>query len=78
MLGVFKKKNKKHGKKTEIHVLIDEGGIFQGCYVTPDLVEASVYLMDFVTDDPDEQDEVEKEYNKVQERAKKGELICIF
>ena len=61
----------------EIKVIIDEGGIFQGLYVTPGLEDCDVELIDFVTDDPEEFDDAQKRYDKVQERAKNGELVGI-
>ncbi len=61
----------------EIKVLIDEGGIFQGLYVSPELKDCEVELLDFVTDDPDELDDVEKRNEKAEERVKSGELVVI-
>ena len=61
----------------EIKVLIDEGGIFQGLYVSPELKDCEVELLDFVTDDPDEMEDVQERYEKTQERARNGELIVI-
>lgn len=61
----------------EIKVLIDEGGIFQGLYVSPELKDCEVELLDFVTDDPDEMEDVQERYEKTQERARNGELVVI-
>lgn len=61
----------------EIKVLIDEGGIFQGLYVSPELKGSKVELMDFVTDDEEEIADVAKRYDTAVERAKKGELVVI-
>lgn len=61
----------------EIKVLIDDGGIFQGLYVSPELSDCKVELLDFVTDDPDEIEDVEHRYQLCVDRAKKGELVCI-
>ena len=65
--------------KSEIKVLIDEGGIFQGVYVTPDIAVLcpEIELMDFVTDDPDELDAVASRYEKCKERALRRELSCL-
>ena len=62
----------------EIKVLIDEGGIFQGLYVSPGLKECKVELLDFVTDDQDEIEDVEKRYEDAKRRAKAGELVVIY
>ncbi len=62
----------------EIKVLIDESGIFQGLYVSPELNECKVELLDFVTDDPDEMEDVEKRYEDAKRRAKAGELVVIY
>ncbi len=61
----------------EIKVLIDKGGIFQGLYVSPKLKDCEVELLDFVTDDLDELDDVEERYEKAEERVKSGELVEI-
>ena len=61
----------------EIKVLIDEGGIFQGLYVSPELSDCHVELLDFVTDDSDEIEDVNRRYQRCLERAKRGELVCI-
>lgn len=61
----------------EIKVVIDEGGIFQGVYVSPELKDCEVELLDFVTEDEDEQEDVQKRYDECISRAMKGELICI-
>ena len=58
----------------EIKVIIDEGGIFQGLYVTPGLEDCEVELIDFVTDDPDEQEDAQRRYAECLERAQRGEL----
>jgi hypothetical protein len=62
----------------EIHVLIDEGGIFQGCYVTPDIADAKVDLIDFYVTDENDIDTANKKYETVKERAKNGELKNIY
>lgn len=62
----------------EIKVLIDEGGIFQGLYVSPELADCAVELLDFVTDDPEEIEETEKRYEDCVRRARSGELAVIF
>ncbi|MBO4847271.1 MAG: hypothetical protein J5525_13380 [Lachnospiraceae bacterium] len=62
----------------EIKVLIDEGGIFQGLYVSPELKDCKVELLDFVTDDPVEIDDVTKRYEATKERARRGELEVIY
>lgn len=62
----------------EIKVLIDRGGIFQGLYVSPELEDCKVELLDFVTDDAEEIDDVEKRYEDCVRRAKAGELKCIY
>ncbi len=62
----------------EIHVLIDEGGIFQGLYVSPEIADSDVELLDFCTDDSDEIDDVTKRYEDVKKRAKNGELSVIW
>jgi len=61
----------------EIKVLIDEGGIFQGLYVSPELSDCQVELLDFVTDDYEEIEDVNRRYDRCVERAKSGELVCI-
>ena len=62
----------------EIHVIIDEGGIFQGCYVSPELSNAEIELIDFVTDDEDEFAEAERRYDTCVQRALKGELKVVY
>ena len=62
----------------EIKILIDEGGIFQGLYVTPELADYDVELMDFCTDDPHELEDVERRYEDAKRRAKAGELKVIW
>ena len=62
----------------EIKVIIDEGGIFQGLYVTPGLEDCDVELIDFVTDDPEEQEDAQRRYNECLERAQRGELKNIW
>lgn len=64
--------------KREIKVVIDEGGIFQGLYVTPGLEDCEVELIDFVTDDPDEIEDTQKRYDECCERAQNGELKNIW
>ncbi len=49
----------------EIKVVIDEGGIFQGLYVTPGLEDCQVELIDFVTDDPDELEDTQRRYDEL-------------
>ena len=61
----------------EIKVIIDEGGIFQGLYVTPELKDCDVELIDFVTDDPEELADAQRRYDEVLERARIGELVGI-
>ena len=63
--------------KREIKVIIDEGGIFQGLYVTPGLEDCDVELIDFVTEDQDEIDDAQKRYDECLERELNGELINI-
>lgn len=58
----------------EIKVIIDEGGIFQGLYVTPGLEDCDVELIDFVTDDPDEQEDAQRRYDECLARVEHGEL----
>ena len=58
----------------EIKVIIDEGGIFQGLYVTPGLEDCDVELIDFVTDDPDEQEDTQRRYDECLARVERGEL----
>ena len=65
-------------KQREIKVLIDEGGIFQGLYVSPELKDCSVELLDFVTDDPDEKQDVQDRYDDARRRAGNKELVVIF
>ena len=62
----------------EIHVVIDEGGIFQGAYVTQNISDSVVELIDFVTEDPDEFEETEQRHKEAVERAIKGELVCLW
>ncbi len=62
----------------EIKVLIDEGGIFQGVYVSPELSGCDVELLDFVTDIPEELEDVNKRYEAAKQRALKGELVVIY
>ena len=62
----------------EIKVLIDKGGIFQGCYVSPELKDCDVELLDFVTDDPDELEDVAERLTDAEARAEKGELVLIY
>ncbi len=61
----------------EIKVIIDEGGIFQGLYVSPALADADVELLDFVTDDPNELDDVTERYEEAKKRCDDGELELI-
>ena len=61
----------------EIKVIIDEGGIFQGLYVTPGLEDCEVELIDFVTDEPDEIEDTQKRYDECLARAQNGELVGI-
>ena len=61
----------------EIKVIIDEGGIFQGLYVTLGLEDCDVELIDFVTDDPNKQEDTQRRYDDVLGRAKNGELVGI-
>ena len=58
----------------EIKVVIDEGRMFQGLYVTPELADCEVELIDFVTDDLDEIEETQIRYNECLARAQNGEL----
>ena len=62
----------------EIKVVIDEGGIFQGLYVSPELEDCQVELIDFVTDDPEEAEETQRKYDECLSRAKDGELKNIW
>lgn len=61
----------------DIKILIDEGGIFQGLYVSPELKEADVELLDFVTDDPGEIDDVTNRKAVADEREKQGSLVFL-
>ncbi len=61
----------------EIKILIDEGGIFQGIYVSPELKDADVELIDFVTDDPDELEDAETRHCEAVSRTSVGELVFI-
>lgn len=62
----------------EIHIIIDEGGIFQGCYVSPELADAKVELIDFVTDDEEELSDAQDRYVRCVQRAVDGELKLVF
>lgn len=61
----------------EIKVLIDEGGIFQGLYVSPELKDADVELIDFVTDDPTELDDAQERLDMAVSRTGAGELVFV-
>lgn len=61
----------------EIKVLIDEGGIFQGLYVSPELKDADVELIDFVTDDPAELDDAQERLDMAVSRTGVGELVFV-
>ena len=62
----------------EIKVLINGGGVFEGLFVSPELANCDVELLDFCTDDSDELDDTEQRYQKVEKRVENGELkfIC--
>lgn len=62
----------------EIKVVIDEGGIFQGLYVTPEIADCDVELIDFVTDDPDDLAEANSKLRQAADRALRGELELVF
>ena len=61
----------------EIKVIIDEGGIFQGLYVSPEIKGADVELVDFVTDDPADMADMRDRYDHILQRARTGELVGI-
>ena len=58
----------------EIKVLINSGGVFEGLFVSPELVNCDVELLDFCTDDPDELDDTEQRYQEIEKRVEDGEL----
>ena len=62
----------------EIHIIIDEGGIYQGCYVSPDLSNVDVELIDFVTEDISEWEDAQDRYNMCVQRALNGELKAVY
>lgn len=64
---------------SKIVIHIDEGGIFQGLYVTKDIADwdPQVELIDFCTDDPDEIEATEQAYTDVLAKEKAGKLIKI-
>ena len=62
----------------EIKVVIDEGGIFQGLYVSPEISDCDVELIDFVTDDPDELESAGHALDEAARRAMRGELELVF
>lgn len=63
--------------KPEIKVWIDEGGIFRGVFVSPELKDSDVELIDFVTEDGEEYENAEKLLNDAFSRVDAGELVEI-
>lgn len=66
-------------KETRIVVHIDEGGMFQGIYVTPDIAEKNpeVELIDFCTDDSGEEEATSKAYDACIAQERVGKLVVI-
>ena len=61
----------------EIKIIIDEGGIFQGVYVSPELQKAEVEVIDFVTDNPEQLKNASQRYDEIIKRVRKGQLVGI-
>lgn len=68
-------------RKAELKVLINEGGIFQGVYLSKEIADRyniCLELIDFVTDDNEELVAAQAAYESAKERAKKGELRVVW
>ncbi len=62
----------------EIKVVIDEGGLFQEVFVSPELRDCSLEVLDFCTDDPHELDRIQAEYEECLHRTIKNELVPLW
>ena len=67
-------------KGPEIVVHIDEDGMFQGVFVSPEIAETCpvVELIDFCTDDPEEEAATKQAYDDIISEVKAGRLIDIM
>ncbi len=65
-------------ENTEIKVIVGNGGLIEEVYVSPELKDADVEVIDFCTDDPDELDEVKESYDELDKKASAGKLINIY
>lgn len=63
---------------SEIKVIMNNGGVIESVYVSPDIEDIDVEIIDFCTDDPYEEEEAEEAWKKVEEAEKNGTLIAIY
>lgn len=64
-------------RKAEITAFIDKGGIFQGIYVPPELKDAKVDIIDYVTEDGDEIEKADETFEAANKKVETGELVFI-
>jgi Mg2+/Co2+ transporter CorC len=62
----------------EINILIDENGSIDGIFVSEDLKDAVVSIIDKCTDDPDEFDEAVKAEEDLNEEIRDNKMFCIY
>ena len=63
-----------------IKVIMNDGGVIENVYVSPDIYKKGVDLeiIDFCTDDLDELDAAEEAWKEVEKADKEGTLIRIY
>ena len=62
----------------EIKVIMNSGGCIQSVYVSEELKDADVEIIDFCTTDEEEIEGAEEAWKDVEAREKKGLLVPIY
>lgn len=62
----------------DIKIILGEGGCLEDVFVSPELKDADVEIIDFCTQDPDEVDDANERYDEAKSLIEKGDLISVY